>query len=151
MDDRLTHFLRYDYVEAKDMAKAFLTVAAVLLGAGIAFAEKFIKLGETDQRKILHTGMVGLYALAAAVVMSGLNLYNCYTSMIDVLRHHEAGILDARRFAGDVARFDEGLEIWSLISIVSIAIGLFCLVKAAIDNSPARRSTDTLADRDAGA
>ena len=42
MDDYIKDFLTYDYAEAKDLAKAFLTLISVILVFSITFSDKVI-------------------------------------------------------------------------------------------------------------
>ena len=42
MDPSIKDFLAYDYMEAKDMAKAFLTLVSAILVGTITFSEKIV-------------------------------------------------------------------------------------------------------------
>ena len=91
MDDRVKDFLTYDYGEAKDLAKSFLTLVSAILVGTITFSEKIINFqtASAGQRRltiaswsffvlsmiICGIGLCFLFSSASMAVDCGYN--NC--------------------------------------------------------------------------
>lgn len=90
MDDQVKDFLTYDYGEAKDLAKSFLTLVSAILVGTITFSEKIINFQTAPalQRRLIISswslfvlaiiscgiGLIFLYNAANMAAQCGLNL-----------------------------------------------------------------------------
>lgn len=68
-----TDFLRFDYVEMKDLTKAFLTLAAAILAFSATFSEKVLGLGAASvSARVVLLISWGFFVMS--VILSGVAL-----------------------------------------------------------------------------
>jgi hypothetical protein len=81
MDDNIKAFLTYDYTEAKDLAKSFLTLVSAILVGTITFSEKIVNFQTASRvRKGLVVGSWS--AFVGAIVFAGLALVYYYNALL---------------------------------------------------------------------
>lgn len=118
-------FLRYDYAEAKDLAKSFLTLNSGILVFSIAFSEKVIEYRTASMPAKL--AMVGSWALGIlAIILSGAAI--CCLAVA-------AGFAV---YGGDFFGMAQNAYILLLLAGASFVTSLIALVASAVLSMRAR-------------
>lgn len=68
--DLLSTFLKYDYAEAKELCKQFLTTVVAVLVISLTFAEKIIGVGVNKSSGTLYTPKLFLLGVWTSFVLS---------------------------------------------------------------------------------
>src|SRR5689334_5634133 len=81
MDDSTKDFLTYDYGEAKDLAKSFLTLVSAILVGTITFSEKIVNFqtASTAQRLLVIASWT---FFVLSIVLSGVAIVLDYNSVL---------------------------------------------------------------------
>jgi hypothetical protein len=80
MDDFTKIFLTYNYGEAKDLAKAFLTLISAILVFSITFSDKVVNFQNASRRtRVLLT--LSWVLFVGAIVLCGISLLFYYNSL----------------------------------------------------------------------
>ncbi len=118
-------FLNYDYVETRDLLKAFLTLVSGTWVFSVAFSEKIAKTHEADNsvRNLMFTGWACFFS---ALILAGLSVVVIAAAAGCVLY---GGLLSGHDCNGYVT------ALWSwalgLLAGMLYAFGLLCLALAA--------------------
>jgi hypothetical protein len=145
MDDRVKDFLTYDYTEAKDLAKSFLTLVSAILVGTITFSEKIINFqtATASQRRLTiaswvffvlaiisaGTGLVFLYNSAGIAVDCEYNNCNIYYPLLGVVSTPAPAYRPTLLIGNDLLGIGGALFV----------VGLFCLVISAVVAARPRR------------
>jgi hypothetical protein len=152
MDEITKNFLTYDYPEAKDMAKSFLTLIAAILVFLITFSEKIIGFQTAGRNKKIFIVMSWVLFLIS-IISCGVALVVYYGTILDAV---DCGFSSCGPY---------GLIYWTTFNIgnnimgvagASFGLGLISLIVSALlsmSMSPPGRpstegsSTDVLIER----
>jgi hypothetical protein len=153
MDEITKNFLTYDYPEAKDLAKSFLTLIAAILVFSITFSEKIIGFQTAARSKKVFLVMSWVLFFIA-IICCGVAIVINYSAILEAV---DCGLspCDSPHGWNYWDEFNAGNGIMGIAG-VSFGLGLISLIVSAllsISMSPLRRpstegsSTDVLIER----
>jgi hypothetical protein len=147
MEQSLWAFLTYDYAEAKDLAKAFLTLVSAVLVGTITFSEKIVNFQTASLlQRLLVIGSWGFFVFA--IITCGIAIvldYNSVLAATGVCWHRACEYALPFGISLTMERAPHDLLLWGnrcmILSGCFFALGLLSLViSAVVAASPTNKS-----------
>jgi hypothetical protein len=155
MDPTVKDFLNFNYAEAKDLAKSFLTLIAAILVFSITFSEKVVVFQTAGViRRILLIISWSFFVLA--IIGCGVAIVAYFNTLLYAVHCQSSPcmtMINGVNYENLYVRiFDVGNSIM-LVAGASFAVGLFSLVGSALlslwsnPGQPGHESTDPSLER----
>jgi hypothetical protein len=81
IDPSVKEFITYDYSEAKDLAKSFLTLISAILVFSITFSEKIISFQNAARRRRIFL-VICWICLMVSIIGCGLSIVIYFSSLV---------------------------------------------------------------------